>query len=308
MTKVSVIMPAYNAEAYITESINSVINQTYPYWELIVVDDGSTDGTADKVRSIALKESRIRYIYQSNARQGKARNNAIAHSKGNFIAFLDADDLWVKTKLEEQVRQIETENVDLVFSDFGTIDEVGSLLTACINIPENYHRGRKGLENFFEMNRIPILTVLAKKTSIQEAGFFSEAFAIQNAEDYHLWLKMLLNGCTFHSSPVVTAYYRIHSNQSTNKDVWSTNQVLHSFIDLNISSEEISRIRDRAIVAWLNRFVYIERADLSEIDMVIKYLSKKTISLFLLKQLIKFCSRERQLWLVRKYCSKKLSI
>ncbi|MBK8368417.1 MAG: glycosyltransferase family 2 protein [Bacteroidetes bacterium] len=112
---ISIITPAYNAGNYIAETIESVLAQTYQNWELIIVDDGSTDNTADIVKSY-LTDARIQYFYQKNGKQGKARNLAISHSKGTYLAFLDADDLWIPKKMQLQMQVIQTHNVDVVFS------------------------------------------------------------------------------------------------------------------------------------------------------------------------------------------------
>ena len=109
-------MPAYNAEKYVGQAIQSVLDQTHSDWELIVVDDGSTDRTSDLVQQIAGSESRIRYLFQENSRLGKARNNGIQHSSGNLIAFLDSDDLWLPQKLEMQLQIQKSTNADLVFT------------------------------------------------------------------------------------------------------------------------------------------------------------------------------------------------
>src|SRR5882757_4082321 len=100
---VSVIMPAYNAEKYIAEAINSVKQQTYTAWELIVIDDGSTDNTAAIIKKYAGTDNRIMYTYQANGGQGKARNNGLKKATGEYVAFLDADDLWIPEKLNTQV-------------------------------------------------------------------------------------------------------------------------------------------------------------------------------------------------------------
>src|ERR1700759_692275 len=96
---VSVITPAYNAGNFIHETIDSVIAQTYTNWELIIIDDGSTDNTAAIVKQYVVRDSRIKYLYQQNGKQGKARNNGMTHSSGTIIAFLDADDTWTPHKL-----------------------------------------------------------------------------------------------------------------------------------------------------------------------------------------------------------------
>src|ERR1044072_6081218 len=101
---VSIIMPAYNAERYIAASIESVLAQTYSDWELIVVDDGSTDRTATVTQEFVKRDPRIKYIFQENGRLGKARNTGIKNSRGPLIAFLDSDALWIETNLAAQTR------------------------------------------------------------------------------------------------------------------------------------------------------------------------------------------------------------
>src|SRR5262249_61710555 len=104
---VSIIMPAYNAGKYIADSIQSVLAQTYSDWELIVVDDGSTDNTATVVQQFVTRDSRIKYFFQENGRLGKARNTGIKNASGSLIAFLDSDDLWLETQLELSFQPLE---------------------------------------------------------------------------------------------------------------------------------------------------------------------------------------------------------
>jgi len=110
---ISVIIPVYNCEKYITEAINSVLKQEYHPLEIIVVDDGSTDKTQDKIKEFGYQ---ITYIYQENGGTAKARNNGIKNAKGDYFAFLDADDIWVENKLKMQM-EIFAKNpeIDLVF-------------------------------------------------------------------------------------------------------------------------------------------------------------------------------------------------
>src|SRR6266849_561888 len=122
---VSIVMPAYNAEKRIAESIRSVLDQTYPNWELIVVDDGSTDRTADVVRGFVSSDSRIKYIFQPNGGQASARNTGVRNSGGDLTAFLDADDLWLPAKLGLQVKAMEETNADVVSSSGFVFGEEG---------------------------------------------------------------------------------------------------------------------------------------------------------------------------------------
>lgn len=101
---VSIIMPCYNGEKYIEETIGSVLAQTYKNWELIVIDDGSKDASAQIVKELAKKDSRIKLLQQSNAGSAAARNNGIRNAKGRYIALLDSDDLWHCNFLSEQLQ------------------------------------------------------------------------------------------------------------------------------------------------------------------------------------------------------------
>jgi glycosyltransferase involved in cell wall biosynthesis len=214
---VSVIMPAYNAEKYITDSINSVIAQTYTEWEIIVIDDGSTDNTSSVVKKITEKDNRVKYIYQENGRQGKARNNGIRHSQGEYIAFLDADDLWVPEKVRIQVELLQTKKMDLVFSDSYIFEDKPEITTKLNIIPGSF-QGEKDFSHFLSYNRIPILTVMTTRKSVEQVEGFSEENEIQNAEDLNLWLKLLLAGNTFLGIDMPLTYYRIHSSSSTAGD------------------------------------------------------------------------------------------
>ena len=102
-------MPAYNAERFIAESIDSVIAQTWPHWELLITDDGSTDGTAEVVRAYARRDPRVRLFRfpRNTGLAAKARNYSLSRARGEFLAFLDADDLWHPEKLEKQVRHLQ---------------------------------------------------------------------------------------------------------------------------------------------------------------------------------------------------------
>ena len=122
MPKVSVIIPAYNSSGFIEDALESVFKQTYRNYEVIVVDDGSTDKSAEIIGSFS--DKRIIYIYQENHGVSVARNKGILESKGEYIAFLDSDDLWLPEKLEKQVAILNNnKNTGLVYTDFDVIHE-----------------------------------------------------------------------------------------------------------------------------------------------------------------------------------------
>ena len=206
-------MPAFNAEKYISESIISVINQTYSNWELIIVDDESTDKTSEIIKQYMNTDSRVKYFYQKNSKQGKARNTAFKKSNGEFIAFLDADDIWTNTKLEIQVKEmLANQSIDLIFSQGYLLNNAG---IENYNITVKSQWNNQDLPTFINCNQIPILSVLVKTQALKTVEIFSEDLRIQNVEDYHLWLKLLDSNFKFKSIENRLFYYRIHQNQST---------------------------------------------------------------------------------------------
>src|ERR1700691_3917251 len=121
----SVVMPAYNVAPFIRESVESVLCQTFSNFELIVVDDGSTDGTSDQLSSLI--DPRLHIVRQANSGSSSARNNGIRFASGQYIGFLDADDLWMPNKLEAHIRFLdEHPEIDLTFSRSQIIDELGN--------------------------------------------------------------------------------------------------------------------------------------------------------------------------------------
>ncbi|MBF1605067.1 MAG: glycosyltransferase family 2 protein, partial [Prevotella shahii] len=119
--KISVIVPCYNQEAFLDESLASVANQTYTNWECIIVDDGSTDSSALIAKAWQEKDARFKYFYQENKRVSGARNTGLTLAQGDLIQFLDGDDLLQPTKLEESVEAFKREQCDIVVSNFSEI-------------------------------------------------------------------------------------------------------------------------------------------------------------------------------------------
>ena len=150
---ISVIIPAYNCSKLIPNAIESVLGQTYSNLELIVVDDGSTDNTAEIILNYKNYNNNMKYIYQNNGGVSKARNTGIKQSVGEYIAFLDADDIWDKNKLEIQMKVINNcKNIDMIFSSFKNTKNnkivvilccpsiISSLLFFCVktSVPRKY--------------------------------------------------------------------------------------------------------------------------------------------------------------------------
>lgn len=220
--QVSVIVPAYNAEDYIGETIQSVLEQSYGKWELLLVDDGSTDRTKEIIQKY-LNDPRIKYFYKKNGGQGSARNLGIQKAKGIFLAFLDADDLWDVDKLKTQIKFLSQENdVVLVFSKLRRIDKNGKYQNTDIGSGTGVYRGFRALFLLAAGTiTIPNSSVMATRESIVMAGCFSEKDKIRNIEDYDLWFRMLMEGYKFYGMEETKGGYRIHQDQSTHNSTES---------------------------------------------------------------------------------------
>lgn len=208
MKKVSVIIPAYNSEAFIKESIESALNQTYPNLEVVVVNDGSTDGTEDILSPFM---DRIVYIKKDNGGPASARNLGIKKSSGEYICFLDADDKYLPQKVERQVAYLnEHPDVGLVFSDAsilggGFLAQRGSIHEA-LPIYYGYVFPRLFIKNF-----IPILTVMIRREVLEKSGLFDEDRELISIEDYELWLRIAMHYPVGYISERL-ASYRVHSS------------------------------------------------------------------------------------------------
>lgn len=281
---VSVVMPAYNAGKYIDESIRSVTAQTYPHWELIIVDDGSEDNTNALATAWEARDGRIKYVYQPNGRQGKARNTGIQHASNGLIAFLDADDLWVPEMLEVQVKLIQERHSDLVFGYIHYLDPEG-LYQAGTGVPEyDSLEGKAGFVQLLKLNFIPIFTVVARKACIQQAGGFKESADLQFGEDFDLWLRMLLQGARFELNRRYLAYYRLHAAQSIRNASSKYLQVLQMIRELP-DMPEIAGEKRRAGCMWIRRCLVNQKGiDVAGIRQISHYLPSgltRTVSLAL---------------------------
>jgi len=213
MPLVSVVIPAYNSAHFISDAIRTVLNQTYRYYEVIVIDDGSSDETAEILKSFA---GQIRYMHQGNRGAAAARNAGIKIATGDYICFLDADDLWNPAKLERQVGFMAAHGeVALLFTDAEEWegDEIqkasvlagsmfqAQLLTAA---PIRDAFGKLVVQNF-----IPTSSVMIRRECLMRAGLFDED--LPNAEDRDLWLRVAAD-CEIACLPLVLAVWRGHGS------------------------------------------------------------------------------------------------
>lgn len=205
-------MPTFNRVEFIGLAVDSALSQTFKDLELIVIDDGSTDGSRellDQYRS----DKRFRYYYQENQGQSVARNKGIKEAKGEFIAFLDSDNIWYLDKLKKQLKEIQIfQNYDIYYSDSLPIDVNGN------EIPHECMSKYSGIitNHLLRDNCVSMNTVLIRKKCFAELGDFDTEDRF--AEDYELWLRMSTK-YKFHYSSGYSAKYRIMENQiSTDKN------------------------------------------------------------------------------------------
>jgi glycosyltransferase involved in cell wall biosynthesis len=182
MPKVSVIIPTYNRARIVGEAIDSVLSQSYDDFELIVVDDGSTDGTEKLVASYL---PRLTYLYQEHQGVSAARNRGIATARGEYLAFLDSDDLWLKDKLSSQIHFMASHPEYLVCYT----DEIWIRKGVRVN-PMKKHRKYSGMifEQCLPLCIVSPSSVLIARTLLDEIGIFDETFEV--CEDYDLWLRI----------------------------------------------------------------------------------------------------------------------
>lgn len=207
---VSIIMPAYNCESFIEESINSVILQTYSNWELLILDDFSMDDTLKIAKKISRNNKRIRVISnQKNIGVSLTRNKGVKLSKGSYIAFLDSDDVWETNKLELQMDLILKLGAEFTFTGSSFIDKNGTFYKGIFNVPENINYKRLRFHNVISCSSVVLKKDFFKNMQMQ----YDEV-----NEDYLFWLRLLKTGVTAYAIDKPLLRYRILDNsRSRNK-------------------------------------------------------------------------------------------
>ncbi len=226
---VSIIIPAWNAEKYIKEAIDSALNQTHPNTEVIVVNDGSTDGTESILKSY--QNPKLRYFNQENQGLAGARNTGIKNSQGEYIALLDSDDIFLPSKVERQAEILE-DNPDygicysdlLHFNDppdparFESRSESGGSPSGTWRAGESHrkffhHRYRYPSGDIFgeiiHRQFINPLAVMIRRGIFNQFGLFDQN--LRRSEDWELWLRLAKNGVKFYYLNEVLAHYRVRS-------------------------------------------------------------------------------------------------
>ncbi|WP_264566081.1 glycosyltransferase family 2 protein [Flavobacterium sp. N3904] len=201
---VSIITPTFNTENFIEAALQSVLNQTYQNWEMILVDDASTDQTVEIIKEFVKKDNRIRLIELfQNSGAGIAREVALSQAKGDYIAFLDADDLWKPLKLEKQLQFLKENKTHFTFSFYDCINEEGTALSKRVEAPKN-----------LTYRQLFFCNYVGNLTGIYDVNYFGKIAiaSTRKRQDWMMWLTILKKTKTAKPVPESLAFYRIRDN------------------------------------------------------------------------------------------------
>jgi teichuronic acid biosynthesis glycosyltransferase TuaG len=209
---VSIITPTFCSEKTIKKTIRSVREQTYPHWELIIIDDASTDRTRELLREAAETDNRIKpFFLRENRGAAFARNKALELAQGRYIAFLDSDDCWKTKKIEEQLRFMEMHHYAFTFTGYELMDADGHLLNKLISAPS-----RVTYKRMLKNTIVGCLTVMIDR---QQIGDFRMP-DLRSRQDLATWLSLLKKGTVAYGLNETLAEYRISGKESLSGNKW----------------------------------------------------------------------------------------
>jgi len=202
---ISIITPVYNSEKYISDTIDSVLAQTYTNWEMIIADDGSKDKSAEIIKKYT--DSRIKYFkLETNSGAAIAQNKALEKAKGNYIAFLDSDDIWKPEKLEKQLRFMIEKDIGFSFTGY---EILGDKKNKIIKVPDTLN-----YDQFMKNTIIGTLTVMLSRKHVGDVRFVN----VMKDHDSMTWAKLLRKGTIAYGLNESLAYYRkVKGSISNNK-------------------------------------------------------------------------------------------
>lgn len=211
-SKVSIITPSYNSENYIEATIRSVQSQTHQNWEMIIVDDCSSDGTCQLVERIAGEDSRVVLLRQeNNGGAGPARNRALEYATGRYIAYLDADDIWMPQKLEQQIRFMEVQHCGFSCTSYEVINNAGQSLNKQVHM-----LSQVDYMGFLTNNLLQTVGIMADTQIVDKALLVMPS--LRRRQDAATWLQVLKAGYRcFGVDEILAQYRRTDNSLSSNK-------------------------------------------------------------------------------------------
>jgi glycosyltransferase involved in cell wall biosynthesis len=237
--KVSVIIPSFNSMAYLPDTLSSVLEQTFTDFEVLIIDDGSSDNIVQWASEIT--DPRVKLISQKNQGASAARNTGITQSQAEYIAFLDADDLWAPTKLEKQVRYLDDNpSIGVVHAWMFFVDKDGNSTGRVI--PSS----SEGMiwKQLLEKNTIACLTVMVRRCCFDKAGLFD--CSLRSVEDWDMWIRIAIH-YPFAVIEEPLAYYRQRPN-SKSRNCQAAEKAFHAVIEKAFEhvSLEVLPLKDRS--------------------------------------------------------------
>ena len=219
---VSIITPCYNGDRYIADTIESVMRQTYPHWELLIVDDGSSDDTASIAADYAGRDERIKLIQQANAGTAAARNAGMKLARGRYIALLDADDIWAPEFLSKQMDFLRRKDAVCVCGAYRRIDEAGrEILRPTVPMPVITPKDMR------VMNRIGCLTGLYDSAKHGKVYLHEELRSIR--DDYAYWYDIVCLEGRACGNQEILARYRVHTSNTTGNKLKLVSRQYHFY-------------------------------------------------------------------------------
>lgn len=285
---VSVVITCYNYANYVSQAINSVLKQTFNDFEIIIVNDGSTDNTEEVVQEY-LGYGCVKYVYQENSGQANAKNNGIRNSSGEFIAFLDADDIWDKAKLEKQIPLFSDRSVGVVYSRMRFIDDRENIVKHKIENKYLFPRSGSVTKALFFDNFVPFSSSVIRREHLEECGYFDGSITM--GIDWDLWLRMSIH-CKFEYVNEPLLLYRIgHSGQMSGnleERQKCSDIIMNKFVRKNPGLLPQSIIRRAWAYTYCNRGSYYRNIDLkSSSQYYIRALKSNLFTVMAYKGLIK---------------------
>ena len=246
---VSIVMPVYNCEKYIAAAINSVFKQTYRNWELLVIDDGSKDNTLNIINEFAKKDSRVRPIENvKNMGVSETRNRGIALASGEWISFLDSDDMWEPCKLEEQLKMAKEKSAEFIFTGSSYINEEGEPFKGIFEVPEKV--SYKKLRN---QNVISCSSVLIKKKFFDNIKMEHD----EMHEDFAVWLRVLRTGVTAYGVNEPLLIYRISRNSKSGNKLKTVKMTYKVFRFIGINPIGSAYFMMRCVLGAVRKYMKI---------------------------------------------------
>jgi len=262
--RVSVVVTTYNYAKYLPFALESILEQTLQDLEIVLVNDGSTDNTNEVVQKYAHLQN-LCYISQNNAGQAVAKNTGIHAARGAFIAFLDADDIWIRDKLEKQLPLFDDPQVGVVYGRTTYIDELNRPMAFEVRNPRLQPRKGWVVDHLVMDNFVPFSAAVVRRSCFDSVGVMNTTY--QMGIDWDLWLRMALHFKFDFVDECLLLYRKSHAGQMSSKyetRVRDTGRILETFLESNKGRLPRSLVREAMAYTWCNRGYHSRETDVPE--------------------------------------------